>query len=89
MITVVPVTSNTRRVYPFQVLLEASATALPVVTTDVGDNAAIVEDGVTGFVVRPRDPGALAGAMERMLRLGPFERDAMGREGRARVQERY
>lgn len=71
------------------VLLEASASAMPIVTTDVGDNAAIVEHDVTGLVTPPKDPRALAAAMERIQRLGHHARAELGRRGRARVEERF
>jgi glycosyltransferase involved in cell wall biosynthesis len=65
------------------VLLEASASSLPIVTTDVGGNREAVHDGVTGFVVPPRDAEALAIAMRRLLDLDEGEREAMGRAARA------
>lgn len=71
------------------VLLEASASGLPIVCTDVGDDAAIVADGETGFVVPPKSPAALAAAMVRVLELKLWERDAMGEAGRIRVAERF
>jgi glycosyltransferase involved in cell wall biosynthesis len=43
--------------------MEAMAMGLPVVVTDVGGNREIVRDGVHGFVVPPRSPEALAGAV--------------------------
>lgn len=59
---------------------EAMMMGLPVVATDVGGVAELVDDGVTGFVVPPLDPKALAAAV---LRAGdPAARAAMG--GRAR-----
>jgi len=47
-------------------LLEAMASGLPVVATDVGGNSELVVDGETGWLVPPQDPVALAGAMARL-----------------------
>jgi glycosyltransferase involved in cell wall biosynthesis len=47
-------------------LIEALAIGKPVICTSVGGNPEIVEDGVNGFVVAPRDSAALA---DRILRL--------------------
>ena len=47
--------------------MEAMATGLPVVVTDVGGMAEIVRDGHDGFVVPSRDPAALAAAVTRLL----------------------
>lgn len=60
------------------VLLEAGASRLPAVVTDVGGNREVVTDGKTGFVVSPRDPTALAEAMLRLMQLGEDEKRAMG-----------
>lgn len=69
-------------------VLEAMASSLPVVATDVGDVSRAVLDGVTGRVVPPRSPAALADALEplladRQLRL------AMGRAARERVERHF
>ena len=48
-------------------LLEAAASALPIVATDVGGNAEIVRHGVTGELVPPGDTEALASALSRVL----------------------
>jgi len=67
-------------------LLEAMAASLPVVATAVGGTSGVV-DGVTGLLVPPRDPDALAKAIIALLQ--DRERaEAMGRAGRERV-ERY
>ena len=47
--------------------LEAMACGVPVVSTNVGGPAETVADGETGFLVPPRDPGALAQAVRRLL----------------------
>ena len=48
-------------------LLEAMAAGLPCIVTDVGDNAHLVEDGVTGVVVSPNEPNSLALSLRGML----------------------
>lgn len=48
-------------------LLEAMASATPMVCTNVGGLPEIVEDGVTGFVVPPNDSAALAERVSRLL----------------------
>jgi glycosyltransferase involved in cell wall biosynthesis len=48
--------------YPL-VLVEAAASALPCIATDVGGNSEIVAEGITGTIVQPSDPAALARAM--------------------------
>jgi glycosyltransferase involved in cell wall biosynthesis len=71
------------------VLLEAAASALPVVTTMVGGTAEIVLDEKTGFVVPPESPSRLAEAMLRMSNLSANMRTVMGVAGRNRVDTYY
>jgi glycosyltransferase involved in cell wall biosynthesis len=71
------------------VLLEAAAAGLPIVTTAVGGNGEVVGDEESGFLVRPRDAGALGAAMLRLMDLSEPERRAMGERGRERVRSRY
>lgn len=63
-------------------LLEAAASALPVVATDVGGSREAVIDGVSGYLVPPRDPPALARAMADVMELPEPARRAMGQAGR-------
>jgi glycosyltransferase involved in cell wall biosynthesis len=67
------------------VLKEAMAAGRPVVATDIGGAAEIVEEGKTGFVVPPGDPEALAAAIVSILRKPDRGRE-MGTAGRERVR---
>ena len=69
-------------------IIEAMASSLPVVATDVGGNAEAVKDGITGFLVPPEDPDALAAAILRLLS-DPSLAKAMGAAGRNVVAERF
>lgn len=72
-----------------RVLLEASALARPMITTDVPGCRDVVEDEVAGLLAKVKDAGSLAEAMRRMIALSPAEREAMGRAARARVERDY
>jgi glycosyltransferase involved in cell wall biosynthesis len=63
------------------VLLEAMATARPVVATERAVLRDYVEDGKEALIVPPRDPSALRGAIERAL-----ASPGLGRAGRERVE---
>lgn len=69
-------------------VLEAMASACPVVVTNVGGTPEAVIDGKTGWVVPPRDAMALADAMVRVL-AAPDRGRAMGKAGQRRVHERF
>lgn len=74
---------------PFgMVPLEAMACARPVVAAAVGGLVDTVVDGVTGWLVPPRQPRALAEALN-VLVGDPAMRADFGKAGRRRVESRY
>lgn len=78
-------------------LMEAMASALPIVSTSVGGVAELIRDGVNGLLVPRHDPRALADALASLLQDARLRRrlgDAACREARARFSigataERY
>jgi glycosyltransferase involved in cell wall biosynthesis len=68
--------------------LEAMVMHLPVVISDVGGNREAVQDGVTGLVVSPCQPQALADALLRLLRDHPTAQ-RMGQHGHDRVVREF
>jgi glycosyltransferase involved in cell wall biosynthesis len=69
-------------------LVEAYASALPVIASRLGSLADLVEHGVTGLLVEPADPAALAQAMQWAL-THPERMAEMGRAARRRYEAHY
>jgi glycosyltransferase involved in cell wall biosynthesis len=69
-------------------LLEAMACAKPVVATAVGGTPELVRDGMTGWLVPPRQPELLAAAVVRILR-EPDLGTRIGLQARAFVEDRF
>ena len=68
------------------VVLEAMSQGLPVVATPVGCVPDLVQDGVTGTLVQPRDSAALASAIARLMR-APEDRARLGARAAGAVRE--
>ena len=66
-------------------VMEAMAAGLPVVASDVGGMAELVQQGETGLLVPPRSADALAGALA-ALAADPALRRRMGRAGEERIR---
>ena len=69
-------------------VLEAMASGLPVVATDVGDVGRIVVHGETGLVVPSQSPEQLAAALRKVIE-DPEAARRMGDAGRARAEGTY
>jgi len=82
--------SSTSRAEAFGIAVaEAQAMSLPAVVTDTGTGTVeAVEDGVTGLVVRPREPGALRDALSALIE-DEDRRRSMGAAARQRAVARH
>ena len=69
-------------------ILESMAAGIPVVATAVGGTPELVDDGVTGLLVPPREPAALARAILSVLEQ-PELAQRLGRAGRDKVHRRF
>jgi glycosyltransferase involved in cell wall biosynthesis len=70
------------------VVLEAFAAGVPVVATAVGGTPEVVEEGVSGHLVPPGNPGQLARRILDVTALGGLRR-SMGQKGRERVRSEF
>ncbi len=70
------------------VLIEAMAVGVPVVSTRVSAIPELVEDGVTGTLVEPRQPEAMARALARVL-TRPEDRGDILRRAREKVEREF
>ncbi len=68
--------------------LEGMACGRPVIGSAVGGITFTIQDGVTGYLVPPRDPQALAARLRELL-VDPQRRARMGRAARARVERAF
>ena len=67
------------------VLLEAAASSLPIVTTDVGGSRDVIVERQTGYLAPSRQPDRLATEMLRLMALTPEERRSMGDRARRHI----
>ena len=70
------------------VLMEAQSQGLPCVATDVSAIHELIDNGVTGVLVEPESPDALAHAIASLM-ADPLARTRLGEAGRARVAARF
>ena len=71
------------------VLLESCSVGRPIITTDAPGCRDIVDDGINGFLVRPKNSGDLIEKVREFLALSSEERKNMGLAGRAKVEKGF
>ena len=71
------------------VLLESAASGRPVITTDKPGCREIVDEGVTGFIVKPQDMESLKIAVEKFINMPYEEKVNMGLAGRRKVEKEF
>lgn len=71
------------------VLLESSACARPIITTNRPGCREVIDDGVNGFIVNQKDSKDLIEKIEKFLSLSWEERKNMGLRGRAKVEKDF
>jgi glycosyltransferase involved in cell wall biosynthesis len=85
----VVVSASTRPEAFGRTMAEAAAMGKPVITTNHGAAPEIVVPDITGWLVPPGDPQALAGALSKALSLSPEERARMVEAAIARVEQHF
>lgn len=83
----IPTTSGRREGIPV-VLMEAMSSGVPVVASDISGIPELVENEVSGLLIPPRDPKAIADAMERLYDY-PTLRQRLGQGGRDKVVHEF
>lgn len=69
-------------------ILEAMATALPVISTRVGGVPELIEDGVNGYLIQPQDVADLASKIKLYID-SPELITQQGHKGRAKVEDKF
>ena len=72
-----------------RVLMEGLAMRKPLITTDMPGCKETIDNGVNGYVCKPRDVNSLVDCMERFISLTPIQRHEMGEAGRRKAQEQF
>lgn len=71
------------------VLLEAAASGRPIITSDIPGCREAVENGVSGYLCKPKDADELYSAMEKMAVLSCEARADMGKTGRDLISRKF
>ena len=72
-----------------RILMEASAMECPIITTDNVGCREVVDDGINGFLVIPKDVSSLVEAIGKFLNLCIEDRQLMGKLGRSKMNREF
>lgn len=72
-----------------RVLLEACSIGRPIIATNVPGCKEVVDDGINGFICKPKDSHDLANKILKMLSLTRSNRVEMGKRSRKKVENTY
>ncbi len=70
------------------VVMQAGAMNLPCIVTNINGSNEIIEEGVNGTIIPPKDTDALAKAMQKMVENSKF-RESLSQNARSRITSRY
>lgn len=89
MLTDIAISASTDPEAFGRVVPEAQAMGRIVIGTNHGGATETIQDGVTGFLVPPADPDALAKALDKALSMTPEERETMAKKSIERVRSEF
>lgn len=72
-----------------KVLMEGASMEKPIIATNVTGCKEIVENGVTGYLVKVADSNDLAQTMKKFIALSKEERECMGKAGREKILREF
>ncbi len=70
-------------------LLESAAIGRPIITTNSVGCREVVDDGINGYLCKPRDCVDLSDKMKKMIALSGEERQQMGLQGRKKMEYEF
>lgn len=70
-------------------LMEALALGKPIITTDIPGCRETVENGINGFLIKPKSADSLSEAIRKFLGLSEQDRELMSRRSRQKAEEEF
>lgn len=86
--TCVVLPSTYREGIPFS-LMEGAAAGKPLIATDGVGCKEVIDDGLTGFLCKPKDVQSLSHCMEKIIQMSEDERIQMGIRGREKMKKEF